>query len=266
MTEQRTKGGRIGPEQDIGRLAALRHRLYPVPVLGALVYLIFPPRMRQPTLVRRAVSWTSAVVAVLGIGMVAYPWGGERYPGFYRVPVEKLIEWSNFLSDMQTNRLQKDLRVQFAELEDPSKAGHGDPMSRIVIPKFGVDTIVVEGTSSEALKAGAGHYPQTPLPGRPGNVAIAGHRTTYGRPFNRVEQLVKGDKIYLVTPVGRYTYEVERAPWITRPTDWSVVDQFPNQSLLTLTSCHPKGSARERIIVRAKLIKSETIAPRAKAA
>ena len=246
-------------------IPAWRRRLYRVPVLGAVVYLLWPPRTKRPTTIRRVVSWTTAIVAVLGIGMVGYPWAGDKYPFFYRVPVEKLIEWSNVLSDLQTNRIQDRLEDEFLAMTDPSAARDGEPLTRIEIPKIGVDSIVVEGTSPSALKAGAGHYPQTPLPGEAGNVAIAGHRTTYGRPFNRIDGLRPGDPIILTTPVGRYTYEVVRDPWITDPYDWSVIEQAP-EPLLTLTTCHPKGGARERLVVRAKLMRTEPVSARAPAA
>jgi sortase A len=238
---------------------AWRQRMYRIPVLGTIAYVIWPPRTSHSA-IRRMVSGALAVIALLGVGMAAYPWAGDNYPGFYRVPVEKLIEWSNFLSDMQTNKLQDQLAQEF------SKGGvglrEGDPLTRFQIPKLGVDTIVVQGTSPSALRAGAGHYPTTPLPGAKGNVAIAGHRTTYGRPFNRIEQLKVGDKIVLTTPVGRYTYAVAKPPFITTPFDWTIVENS-KESLLTLTTCHPKGSARQRLVVRAKLVKREPLGQKA---
>lgn len=239
-----------------------RRRLYRVPVLGTVAYVVWPPRTKAPSIYRRAVSWVLAVIAVLGIGMAAYPIAGQFYPFFLKVPVEKLIAWSNFLSDMESNRIQGDLEDRFLALADPRDAGEGDPLTRLEIPDIGVDTIVVQGTSPTALKAGAGHYPSTPLPGEKGNVGIAGHRTTYGRPFNKVNSLDPGDRIILTTPVGRYTYEVSKAPWITNPYDWSVVAPS-DEPLLTLTSCHPLGSARERIVVRAHLVKSEPLQAKA---
>jgi LPXTG-site transpeptidase (sortase) family protein len=238
---------------------AWRQRMYRVPVLGTIAYVIWPPRTSHSA-IRRGISGVLAVVALLGVGMAAYPWAGDKYPGFYRVPVEKLIEWSNFLSDMQTNRLQDQLAKRFSS----GGAGlrEGDPLTRFQVPRFGVDTIVVQGTSPSALRAGAGHYPTTPLPGAKGNVAIAGHRTTFGRPFNKFDQLEVGDKIILTTPVGRYTYSVSRPPFITTPFDWTIVENS-KEPLLTLTTCHPKGSARQRLVVRAKLVKSEAIGSKA---
>lgn len=251
-------------------VAPWRQRLYRTPVLGTIAYVVWPPRTKRPSVIRRSISSVLAVVALLGIGMAAYPWAGDSYPFFYRVPVEKLIEWSNFLSDMQTNRLQDELEKEFLACGKQYCRGEGDPLTRIEIPAIGVNTIVVEGTTPNALKAGAGHYRSTPLPGQQGNVAIAGHRTTYGRPFNKIDGLKPGQRIVLTTPVGRYTYSIIKPPkavgnspypaaWITHPFDWSVAAKTKG-NYVTLTTCHPKGSARQRLIVRAKLMRSEPVA------
>ncbi len=240
-----------------------RQRLYRTPFIGTITYVVWPPRTAKPSVVRRSLSSALAIIAILGIGMAAYPWAGDKYPFFYRTPVEKLIEWSNFLSDMQTNRIQDQLEKDFLACGNEYCRGEGDPLTRIQIPTLGVNTIVVEGTTPSALKAGAGHYRSTPLPGQPGNVSIAGHRTTYGRPFNGIDALKPGDKILLTTPIGRFSYVVMKPPkaykssypaaFITHPFDWSVTAKTKG-SYVTLTSCHPKGSARQRIIVRAKLV------------
>jgi LPXTG-site transpeptidase (sortase) family protein len=238
------------------KVAPWRQKLYRIPVLGTIAYVIIPPRRSHSNL-RRASSATLAIVALLGVGMAAYPWAGQRYPSFYRVPIERLIDWSNFLSDLKHNEIQHQLAEEFAGLKGVALK-EGDPLTRIEIPAIGVDTIVVQGTSPSALRAGAGHYPNTPLPGQRGNVAIAGHRTTYGRPFNKIDLLKVGDQIVLTTPIGRYTYSVARPPWVTTPFDWSVIGKS-NEPILTLTACHPKGSARQRLIIRAKLIKTEPV-------
>jgi LPXTG-site transpeptidase (sortase) family protein len=232
-----------------------RGRLYSIPVLGTIAYVFWPPRSGRPGIKRRVLSWVLVVVAVFGIGMAAYPVAGEHYPPGYRQAIEQLIAWSNFLADLQANKIQGKLATEFASLRDPRLAREGDPLTRLEIPKLGVDVIVVQGTSLSALRAGAGHYPSTPLPGQRGNVAIAGHRTTYGRPFNRIDELRPGDEIILTTPAGRYVYKVSRPPWVTDPYDWTVAGPSSDY-LLTLTSCHPKGSAAHRIIVRAKLASS----------
>ncbi|MDQ3991730.1 MAG: class E sortase, partial [Actinomycetota bacterium] len=131
----------------------------------------------------------------------------------------------------------------------------GEALTRIVIPKLGVDTVVVEGTSQSALRAGAGHYRQTSLPCERGNAAIAGHRTTYGKPFANVHLLAPGDRVVLITPVGRCTYRVAGTPWITHPRDFPVLDRLKG-SFLTLTTCHPPGSDEQRLIVRAELVRN----------
>ena len=128
----------------------------------------------------------------------------------------------------------------------------GDAVARIVIPAIGVDKIVVEGVSREDLRKGPGHYPGTPMPGQSGNAVIAGHRTTYGAPFHRVDELRSGDEMLLTTVQGSFTYRVTGTD-VVSPTDVEVVhDQGDDR--LTLTSCHPKYSARQRIVVSARLV------------
>lgn len=189
-----------------------------------------------------------AVVTAIGAaGFVAYP----------------------FYTDWRAGNTQEDLRAAFAsdELKDAYEkgmVGDAQPLTRIIIPAMKTDTIVVEGTSAKALNTGAGHYPNTPLPGEPGNVAIAGHRTTYGKPFANLDILKQGDKIILETPFAKHTYEVvggfegHQNPWVVAANDWSVTEQVP-ESVLTLTTCDPPGSAKQRLVVRAKLIKTEAI-------
>ena len=102
------------------------------------------------------------------------------------------------------------------------------------------------------LKRGPGHYPDSPLPGQPGNAAIAGHRTTYGAPFNRLDELEQGDEILVTTAQGAFRYEVQRQ-LIVNPDQVEVLDDFGDDRL-TLTACHPKYSARQRIVVVASLV------------
>jgi sortase A len=137
----------------------------------------------------------------------------------------------------------------------------GEPVARIVIPKIGVDWIVVEGIALSDLKKGPGHYEQTPLPGQLGNAAIAGHRTTYGAPFNRIDELDPGDEITVETVQGKFTYVV-REQQIVAPSQVDVLDD-KGDNRLTLTACHPKYSARQRIVVVADLAPAEVALPRA---
>jgi sortase A len=133
----------------------------------------------------------------------------------------------------------------------------GQSLTRIEIPKLGVNVVVVQGIDETSLKAGAGHYPESPLPCDVGDVAIAGHRTTYGKPFANIDRLVPGDEIILKTPVGSCVYRVSQTPFAVLPTDWSVVANTPGQFNLTLTACHPKGSASHRLIIKAAMVSSD---------
>jgi sortase A len=137
----------------------------------------------------------------------------------------------------------------------------GDPIARIELPRIGVDKIVVAGVDKNDLKKGPGHYPETPLPGQLGNSAIAGHRTTFGQPFFDVDKLEIGDEIVVTTLAGRYVYRVTGQE-IVSPSDYQVIATTdPTVATLTLTSCHPKYTARERIIIFSELDPSASTGP-----
>ena len=135
----------------------------------------------------------------------------------------------------------------------------GEAVAIIRIPKIGVEKAVVEGVGVNALKQGPGHYPTTPLPGQPGNAAIAGHRTTYGAPFYRTDELEAGDLIQVTTRQGEFTYKV-RDRKIVRPTQNDVLNPS-EENLLTLTTCHPRFSAAQRLIIVAELTDNPAPAP-----
>jgi sortase A len=129
----------------------------------------------------------------------------------------------------------------------------GDAVARLEIPDIGVNDIVVAGVTTSDLKKGPGHFPDTPLPGQLGNSAIAGHRTTYGQPFHNVDKLDNGDEIVVTTPAGRFVYRVT-GQQIVSPSDYQVVATTdPTRATITLTSCHPKWSASQRIIITGEL-------------
>jgi LPXTG-site transpeptidase (sortase) family protein len=111
---------------------------------------------------------------------------------------------------------------------------------------------VVEGVSRRDLRSGAGHMPQTALPGQPGNSVISGHRTTYGAPFHEFDELEPGDVIEVETATGVHTYEV-RESIIVRPTEVWVTDAREG-AWLTLTTCHPKFRSIQRLVVFAELV------------
>ena len=127
----------------------------------------------------------------------------------------------------------------------------GDPMGRIVMPAIGVSDVFVEGTDAADLRTGPGHYPGTAIPGERGTVAIAGHRTTYGAPFRRIDRLERGDRIELRMPYGRLAYRVERTRIV--PAGETSVTARVDHDRLVLSACHPLYSAAKRIIVFARL-------------
>lgn len=216
-----------------------------------------PPPSKLQALLRRkgvrpALTALTIILFVAGGTLLAYP----------------------LLTDLYTDRVvQSDLEEEFGSADQQQQyeaqtLADDDPLTRIIIPELDVDTLVVAGTTQAALRAGAGHYRDTPLPGEEGNVGIAGHRTTYGKPFAHLEQLTAGDEVILDTPLATHTYQVIPTPggvarpcgdaacWITGPDDWSVVDQLEGR-YLTMTTCHPRGSDRQRLIVRAELVETE---------
>jgi sortase A len=132
------------------------------------------------------------------------------------------------------------------------RAHTGHAIGAIRIRKIGARYAIVQGTDTDSLRKGPGHYPKTSFPGQGGTVAIAGHRTTYGAPFNKVDKLKHGDDIELEMPYGRFIYAVDRTK-IVEPTEVSVTDRVPGAEQLVLSACHPLYSASQRIIVFARL-------------
>lgn len=130
----------------------------------------------------------------------------------------------------------------------------GQPVGFLSIPAIGLGQVIVEGVGTDELRMGPGHYPGTPLPGQPGNASIAGHRTTYAHPFYNLNELTAGDKIVIETPQGIFLYRVHSLGAVA-PTDTSVLAPT-NQALLTLTTCNPRYSAAQRLVLRAVLARS----------
>jgi LPXTG-site transpeptidase (sortase) family protein len=123
---------------------------------------------------------------------------------------------------------------------------------KITIPKINSSWVGYEGTNIPSLKRGPGHYLGTPDPGELGTCIIAGHRTNYGAPFNKVDQLVIGDQIIIETPDGKqFTYLVTGKMEVL-PTDLSALTNTTYASLI-LTTCTPKFHATRRLLVFAKL-------------
>src|SRR5262249_23934050 len=146
---------------------------------------------------------------------------------------------------------------------------HGDAVATIDIARIGVSQTVVEGVNVPDLQKGPGHYPATPFPGQEGNVAIAGHTTTFGAPFGDLDELPPGDEKGLRSVQGVFTYRVAPdGPFAVKPNDLSVLVPVPDPqrpghllATLTLTTCNPRFSAAERLIVHATLELPQDVAP-----
>lgn len=141
----------------------------------------------------------------------------------------------------------------------------GHALALLRIPRLGADYkyAIVEGVGPEELRKGPGHYPGTALPGQIGNFVISGHRTTYAAPFKKIDELRRGDEIVVDAAEARYTYRVDRKE-IVDPTDLAVIDPVPrhpsrrpSKAVITMTTCHPEYSARQRLIVYGVLAKRE---------
>jgi sortase A len=131
----------------------------------------------------------------------------------------------------------------------------GDAVGRLRLPTLGRSYVVVEGTDLTTLRKGPGHYPDTPLPGQGGTVAVAGHRTTYGAPFRTVDRLDRGDELVMDMPYGRFTYRVDKVQIVKPTATW--ITRKRRREQLVLSACHPLYSAAERIIVFSTLVRSE---------
>jgi len=158
---------------------------------------------------------------------------------------------SAYFSQRQQVKLEKAL-VDPPERVVRKEPLRGDALGKLLIPSIGVSEYVVEGTDADNLRKGPGHYPETPLPGQRGTVAVAGHRTTYGAPFRKLNDVKKGDRIVFELPYGTFVYRVDKtqivddsALWVTRPV---------GHPQLVLTACHPLYSAAQRIVAFARLV------------
>jgi sortase (surface protein transpeptidase) len=195
------------------------------------------------------------------------------------------VVYEVYVTDYLTGRTQDELTQELREQwEQPQAEGPqlrqvelGDAFGVLRIPRLGEDyaRVILEGTSETELSKGPGHYKGTAMPGEPGNVALAGHRVGKGSPFLELDALLPGDPIVVETADSWFVYRVLGDPatgdlaadpsgipgrQIVRPTDIDVIAPTPNQaasapsgSYLTLTTCHPRFSAQQRMIIHARL-------------
>lgn len=220
-------------------------------------------RDRPPPLgpVRRGVREVGLGLITLGIALLLF--------------VAYQLVGTNFAEENSQNQLAQAFQRALGQSEKgapattaspPTTAGlPGAPVTgaidHLVIPKLGLSRYVVDGVSESDLQEGPGHYPETVLPGQLGNAGIAGHRTTYGAPFFRLNELALGDPIQITnTKNQHFTYLVDKIQ-VVDPSDVAVLANTPQVAELTLTTCTPRFEASQRLIVVAKLTGSTPVAP-----
>lgn len=205
------------------------------------------PPVRSP----RRPSRRGRILRISGLVLIAAALGLAAYLG-----------WLLWGTGLTTRAAQNELRPAFerdiarlAPKEAPERVANvpGDAVAIIRIPTIDVDMVVVEGTDTESLKKGPGHYAGTAYPWEEaGRVGIAGHRTTYGAPFWSLNELRTGDRIVLATEYGIFTYRVTRSAVVPPsgflPSGASVLAQTARPTLV-LTTCNPRFSAAERLVV-----------------
>lgn len=200
---------------------------------------------------RGVVRGLGIVLLVAGVGVLG--WVGWQYFGTGITANQKMGEAENELRD----------QWKAPSTTSPST---GTPIVLLRIPKFGQDweKPVLEGVGKEDLSRGIGHYPQTQMPGRPGNFAIAGHRVTHGAPFRKLLELRKGDAVIVETVDAVYTYELDGSPrdLTVKPTDNWVLGPVPGKpqetatkSIITLTTCQDLFHSPDRSVAFGHLVK-----------
>ncbi len=184
------------------------------------------------------------------------------------------VVYELWVTDLQSNARQDELTAELREewtqpAAVPAALQGGEAFALLHVPRLGADyaRAVVEGTGTEELEQGPGHYRGTAMPGEQGNFAVAGHRVGRGSPFLEIDELREGDPIVVETAGDWFVYRVlgpaEQVPGqqvvfpsdvsVTAPTPNGPADGPPTGAYLTLTTCHPEYSARQRLVVHAVL-------------
>ncbi len=178
------------------------------------------------------------------------------------------LVWTDVVSEADAANVVNTLEREFAESTDtpaptdppgtdPNTTGiSGDAYAIVRIPRFGSSYArpLYQGTTSAALQRGIGHYANTNEPGEVGNFAMAAHRGSYGKPFDLIEELKVGDAVVIETSDAYFVYRITRTE-IVPPSQSSVLLPVPNdpgaaatRAILTMTTCHPRFSSRQRYV------------------
>lgn len=207
---------------------------------------------------------TGRLLIVIGIILILIPILGRIY-----VSYEQQQLYEAYLKTINENKEEQEEShvvsepIQTIEKEEapvqedwqpPKTVTKGETIGRIIIDKIDLNLILLEGVDNSSLGMGAGHMPDTALPGQPGNCAIAGHRNyTFGSMFNRLDEVAVGDEIILELMGKSFTYKVTETE-IIDPADLSVIAQDETVKEVTLITCHPVYSSAYRLIIKGKLI------------
>ena len=142
--------------------------------------------------------------------------------------------------------------IEMAAARFRRTAGVGQAIGRIVIPRLGLNMVLVNGTDDASLERGPGRDLRSFMPGQSRLVYIAGHRTTFLAPFAQINEIQPGDRIRLEMPYGAFVYRAFRH--VIVPADDLAVLRSPHHELLALQACHPRFFATHRYIVYAHLV------------
>jgi len=192
---------------------------------------------------RRRSLWLGAALVITGVALLGI-WAAWKIEG--RASQAELGQRLNSLG-APVGRSAGLLLANATRRE----AGQTGMVGRLEVERIGLSVMMVEGITNHMLRRGVGHVPATAFPGERGNVGIAGHRDTY---FRKLEGVVRGDRVRLVTPDGSFTYEVDSV-MVVPPDRGDLLDPT-STPMLTLVTCYPfrwVGSAPKRFVVQARL-------------
>ena len=210
-------------------------------------------------MIRRLVGWLGELLITAGVLVLLF--------------VAWQLWWTDATANREQARLVQALTDDFRSGADGTGTvgadafpdlGEDEAFAIIRIPRFGADYArpVIEGVGRPVLALGVGHYEDSADPGAIGNFAVAGHRTTYGRPFHDIDELRDGDRVIVETEPTVYVYEVTGHE-IVRPWQTEVIAPVPDEpgatprdAMITMTSCHPKYSATQRYVTHGELVET----------
>lgn len=230
------------------------------------------------------------VLILVGLLVLLYPIGTWAYTWYEQAELEKELTQAHpvlagdteelFASGMVTftpnlNEELAGLRAERADLRQAAQVSRdkaeaqelferardfsrevsdqgGRPIGKLLVPSIGLESVLIQGADTSDLREGPGHWPETPMPGLGGNFVVSGHRTTYGAPFFKLDKLVEGDEIQVLMPYVAAQYRVTRT-MIVAPDEVEVVAQRGVEEI-SLATCHPIYSAKQRLVVQAELI------------